>query len=116
MDERTDGLIRHRGGAGRLELAKETSQLAHLLQEMKELHINASVELHRRVQTDDRVSRAESEQKKMTKRLTRVEEERSLLFGQLAKALEDRALAEEELRKEHERSSQLFGELTILQK
>lgn len=36
------------------ELAEERSRMTFLLQEMDELRLNASVELHRRLQADDR--------------------------------------------------------------
>lgn len=68
------------------------------------------------MQADERVNRAECERKEMADRLAQLEQERSLLSSQLAKVLEDRASAKEGLNEEHERSSQLSGELVVLQK
>lgn len=100
----------------RLELAEERSRIAHLLQEMEELRPNASVELKRRLHADDRVEPAEAERQGMANRLARMEEERGLLSEQMSKALADRAAAEEDLKDEQKKTSQLSSELTLLQK
>lgn len=86
----------------RLELAEERSRHANLMQELEDLCFSANAESHRRTQADERVYRAEAERREIS--------------GQLTKALEDRALAEERLRDEQEKTSQLSEEQTALQR
>lgn len=99
----------------RQELAEERCRLASLLQEMEELHFNASVEQSKRQHADERAHCAEGKCSAMAKWLSKADEDRTIISDQLTKVCEERAEAEEELRVEQERMRDLAGELMNLQ-